>query len=112
MLNGILSFKNKTELSSNLAGFKEALLLNLFNAKAIILYLTVVPIFAGRELVNYLILSSLHVAVMSVWILFSGVLILVARAKLKLNILSGIINTVGDSFLVVITLSTAFHLYN
>ena len=53
LLNGVLSFKNKAKLNSNLAGFKEALLLNLFNAKAIILYLTVVPIFAGKELVNY-----------------------------------------------------------
>jgi len=112
LLNGVVSFKNKAELSSKLAGFKEALLLNLFNAKAIILYLTVVPIFAGTELVNYFILSSLHVAVMAVWILFSGILILVAKAKLKLNIMNGIVNTIGGAFLVVVAFSSAFKLYN
>jgi len=112
LLNGVLSFKNKSKLSCNLSGFKEALLLNLFNAKAIILYLTVVPLFAGTKLVNYLILSSLHVAIMAVWILFAGILILVAREKLRLNILNGIINTIGGAFLVMVTFSTAFNLHN
>ena len=49
---------------------------------------------------------------MSVWILFTGTLVLVARAKLRLNILNGIINTVGGAFLAVVTISTAGNLYN
>ncbi len=50
---------------------REAWIANVLNPKAIIFYLTVVSQFAGKQggISNYLILASVHIMVMSVWLL-------------------------------------------
>ncbi|WP_428240831.1 LysE family translocator [Gynuella sp.] len=112
ILSGISSFRKVTVQSGTLAGFREALLLNLLNAKAIILYLTVVPNFAGTEFINYVVLSSLHVALMAAWIITIGLFIKIAKKAVRLNVLSGVINSIGGVFLIIVTCNTAIGLYN
>lgn len=50
---------------------REAWIANVLNPKAIIFYLTVVSQFAGKQggISNYLTLASVHIVVMSVWLL-------------------------------------------
>lgn len=64
---------------------KEAWAANVLNPKAIIFYLTVVSQFAGNQggLNNFLVLASVHVIVMSVWILLVSYLLIfsVSRAN-------------------------------
>ena len=112
LINGVSAFKQESELNGGLAGFKEALLLNLFNVKAIILYLTVVPVFAGHALKNYMLLCALHVGIMAAWIFIIGCALKLAKKTLKLSILSGVVNVLGGLFLMVVTGATAVELYN
>ena len=79
---------------------KEAWLANLLNPKAVMFYLTVVSPFAGRHggLSSFLLLASVHIVVMSVWLLaVSHTLIFSARkadpARLKkyVNIAGGLV---------------------
>lgn len=112
IINGVTAFRHEARLDNHISGFTEALTLNLFNVKAIILYLTVVPIFAGQELGNYLILSLLHIAVMAMWIYIVGFAIKLAGMAIKLNILSGLVNSIGGVFLLTATCITAINLYS
>jgi len=50
---------------------KDAWLANVLNPKAIIFYLTVVSQFAGQhgEVSHYLVLASVHVIIMSIWLI-------------------------------------------
>ncbi|PIF14685.1 LysE family translocator [Candidatus Pantoea floridensis] len=90
---------------------KEAWLANVLNPKAVIFYLTVVSQFAGSsgEVSHYLVLASVHIAVMSLWLIaVSNVLIFSAR-KADPVVLKKYVNIGGGLLLVVFSLGNLFH---
>ncbi|ALB72363.1 LysE family transporter [Cronobacter muytjensii] len=92
------------------AGMKEALFANLFNIKAILLWLTVVPAFAGPAFAHYLVLASVHVAMMATWLLMcAGAIIFTAR-RFSVRWLKVVVDTGGGAFLLALTLSSALAL--
>ncbi|EOV0678295.1 LysE family translocator [Cronobacter dublinensis] len=92
------------------AGIKEALFANLFNIKAVLLWLTVVPAFAGTAFPHYLLLASVHVAIMAAWLLLCGGAIVVTTRRFSVRWLKVVVDTGGGLFLLVLTLSSALAL--
>lgn len=90
---------------------KEAWLANVLNPKAILFYLTVVSQFAGVKggVCNYLMLASVHIAVMSVW-LFSITQTLIFSAK-KINpfMLKKYVSIAGGMLLITFSLHNLIH---
>ncbi|MDN5679753.1 MAG: LysE family translocator [Ewingella sp.] len=91
---------------SRATGIKEAYLANVLNIKAIMLYLTVVPAFAGGGATpwSYLVLASIHVAVMALWLLFAGQMLIRSAAKISTRKLKKVIDIGGGSLLLVFTI--------
>lgn len=87
-------------------GIKEAYLANVLNIKAIMLYLTVVPAFAGGGATpwSYLVLASIHVAVMALWLLFAGQMLIRSAAKISTRKLKKVIDIVGGTLLLIFTI--------
>ena len=87
-------------------GIKEAYLANVLNIKAIMLYLTVVPAFAGGGATpwSYLVLASIHVAVMAIWLIFAGQILIRSAAKISTRKLKQVIDIGGGSLLLVFTI--------
>lgn len=109
-LGGIRNFKSDKVLPKKISGVVEALSLNVFNAKALLLYLTVVPMFAGTQLTNYLLLSSLHIVVMAVWLVSCSLIIVTANKKIQLHIIESSVSIVGAGFLLFLSVSSAMEL--
>jgi len=82
------------------AGVKDAFLLNIFNVKALLFYLTVVPMFAGADFMNYLYLSSLHVFIMLTWTSMCSLLFIMAQKQLSFAKISAVVNVAGGVCLV------------
>ncbi len=93
-------------------GVKEAFLLNIFNVKALLFYLTIVPIFAGIDVTNYLYLSSLHILTMAVWTIICSFLFIVAQERFSFSKSSMVVNVVGGLCLVYLSCASAFGLNN
>lgn len=90
---------------------KEAWLANLLNPKAIIFYLTVVSQFAGMHggVNHYLILASVHVAVMSLWLIaISHTLVFSAKNANPLT-LKKYVNIAGGALLIIFSLHSLIH---
>lgn len=87
-------------------GINEAYLANVLNIKAIMLYLTVVPAFAGNgaTLWSYLTLASIHVGVMAVWLLFAGQVLIRSAANISTQKLKRVIDIGGGALLLIFTL--------
>jgi len=87
-------------------GIKEAYLANVLNIKAIMLYLTVVPAFAGSGATpwSYLILASIHVAIMALWLLFAGQMLIRSAAKISTRKLKKVIDIGGGTLLLIFTI--------
>ena len=87
-------------------GVKEAYLANVLNIKAIMLYLTVIPTFAGSgaTLWSYLALASIHVAIMALWLLFAGQVLIRSATRISTQKLKKIIDIGGGSLLLIFTL--------
>lgn len=87
-------------------GIKEAYLANVLNIKAIMLYLTVVPAFAGSGASpwSYLILASIHVAIMALWLLFAGQMLIRSAAKISTRKLKKVIDIGGGTLLLIFTI--------
>jgi threonine/homoserine/homoserine lactone efflux protein len=87
-------------------GIKEAYLANVLNIKAIILYLTVVPAFAGSGATpwSYLVLASIHVAIMALWLLFAGQMLIHSAAKISTRKLKKVIDIGGGTLLLIFTI--------
>ncbi|NVK72944.1 MAG: LysE family translocator [Oceanospirillaceae bacterium] len=109
--SGMKLLHHKTVLSASNVSIKQAFLLNVFNTKAIILYLTVVPIFAGSGLSSYLLLSIIHVTIMTLWILIFSLVFCFAKERLKVNIISSVINIIGGLCLLYMSLHSAVNYY-
>jgi len=87
-------------------GIKEAYLANVMNIKAIMLYLTVVPAFAGSGATpwSYLVLASIHVAIMALWLLFAGQMLIRSAAKISTRKLKKAIDIGGGTLLLIFTI--------
>ena len=91
---------------SRSTGIKEAYLANVLNIKAIMLYLTVVPAFAGSGATpwSYLVLASIHVAIMALWLLFAGQMLIHSAAKISTRRLKKVIDIGGGTLLLIFTI--------
>jgi len=87
-------------------GIKEAYLANVLNIKAIMLYLTVVPAFAGSGATpwSYLVLASIHVAIMALWLIFAGQMLIRSAAKISTRKLKKAIDIGGGTLLLIFTI--------
>ncbi len=90
---------------------KEAWIANVLNPKAILFYLTVVSQFAGSqgEIGHYMILASVHIAVMSVWLITLSQTLVFSASKMNTRTLKKIVNVAGGGMLVVFALSSFLH---
>lgn len=91
---------------SRSTGIKEAYLANVLNIKAIMLYLTVVPAFAGSGATpwSYLVLASIHIAIMALWLIFAGQILVRSAAKISTRKLKKVIDIGGGALLLVFTI--------
>lgn len=90
---------------------KGAWLANVINPKAIMFYLTVVSQFAGShgEISAYLLLASVHIIVMSIWLIaVSNTLVFSAR-KADPRMLEKYVNIGGGIMLIIFSLRSLFH---
>lgn len=90
---------------------KAAWLANVLNPKAMLFYLTVVSQFAGHhgEVSHYLLLASVHVAVMAVWLIALSLMLITSARKINTQALKRIINTSGGALLILFALLNVFH---
>ena len=109
--SGMKLLHHKMEFTASDVSVKQAFLLNIFNAKAIILYLTVVPIFAGSGLSSYLLLSIIHVTIMTLWILIFSLVFCFAKERLKVNIIGAAVNIIGGLCLLYMSCHSALNYY-
>ncbi|NOU49926.1 LysE family transporter [Pseudoalteromonas sp. JBTF-M23] len=107
-----LKFRNGSFTELKETSIKEAFLLNIFNAKALLFYLTVVPIFAGVEFVAYLYLCVLHVLVMSVWTAICSYMFLLAKKRACFSKVNMVVNTTGGMCLVYFAYLSAVNFNN
>lgn len=107
-----LKLRVRGPTSDEETSFQKAFLLNIFNVKAILFYLTVVPIFGGVNFVSYLYLSSLHVLVMSVWTAICGYLFITAQKNISFAKVSVIVNIIGGICLVYLSYIFSLSLNN
>lgn len=108
--SGLNAQRDNVLCSPGSISVREALIANLLNPKAIIFYLTVVSRFAGQHggVGNYLILASLHVVVMSLWlVIVSHILIFSAKGRDQ-HLLKKYVNISGGLLLSVFSLFTLF----
>ena len=97
---------------AHLVSVKQALYLNVFNVKAILLYLTVVPLFAGRQLTHYLVLSTIHCVIMVLWTYGCCLLLCLAKRQFSFTVLSQVINLTGGLSLVGMSINSALSMYH
>lgn len=103
---GSLTFgRNGPEVS-----VKAAYLANVLNPKAILLYLTVVSQFAGKqgEVSHYLLLASVHIIIMTIWLCAASRLLLYSAVNRDTRLLKKIIDTGGGLALILFALLNAF----
>ncbi|MFT5422121.1 MAG: homoserine/homoserine lactone efflux protein [Candidatus Endobugula sp.] len=112
LISGIQPSKYNLDVNGGLTGINAAFSLNIFNVKAMLLYLTVAPTFAGVEMINYFILSVIHIAIMAIWILLCSAILVIAKENFKIQTVSSIINIIGGAFLVFTSYNSALEYYN
>lgn len=90
---------------------KEAWLANVINPKAIIFYLTVVSQFAGKHggVGNYLALASVHIAVMSLWLIAVSHALVFSTKKANPQMLKKYVNITGGLLLIIFSLHSFIH---
>ena len=90
---------------------REAWIANVLNPKAIMFYLTVVSQFAGKQggISNYLELASVHIVVMSVWLLAVSKILVFSVKKTNPLMLKKYVNIAGGMLLIAFSLHTLIH---
>ncbi len=85
---------------------RQAWVANILNPTAIMFYLTVVSQFAGKQggVSNYLALASVHVTVMSVWLLAVSRTLIFSVKKTNPLLLKKYVNITGGVLLIVFSL--------
>lgn len=106
-LTGMHSPQPEQDYNKKATGVKAALILNLTNVRAIVFYLTIVPLFSGISVANYFIFSTLHIVILTLWLLACGLCLTVARQKFKLSKLSTLIHLIGGVSLIFLAIRMA-----
>ena len=85
---------------------KEAWIANILNPKAAIFYLTVVSQFAGKlgGLDHFLVLATVHVLVMSLWLLMVSQLLIFSISRTNPLIIKKYVNISGGILLIFVSL--------
>lgn len=106
ILSGIKARHRAFTETRNSVTLREAWVANVLNPKAIIFYLTVVSQFAGKQggISNYLALASVHVIVMSVWLLAVSRTLIFSVKKTNPLLLKKYVNIAGGVLLIVFSL--------
>ena len=91
---------------ANAVGVREAIAANLLNAKPILLYLTVVPLFAGSDLAAYFLAASIHVSIMAAMLSTCAVFLTTATRNAKSGIFGAVFNLVRGGSLLALTLGS------
>jgi len=106
ILSGMKS--KRTELKSRISSVtvREAWLANVLNPKAIMFYLTVVSQFAGKHggISNYLTLASVHVVVMSIWLIAISYTLIFSAKNIDQLMLKRYVNIAGGLLLIIFSL--------
>jgi len=106
ILSGMKS--KRTELKSRISSVtvREAWLANVLNPKAIMFYLTVVSQFAGKHggISNYLTLASVHVVVMSIWLIAISYTLIFSAKNIDQLMLKRYANIAGGLLLIIFSL--------
>lgn len=102
--SGLKAAKNTTIIHQK-ASIKTAYIANVLNPKAIMLYLVVVSSYAGATptLGNYLALSSIHILMMSIWLIACCSFILLSSQKINIVTMKKVINISGGTLLLILT---------
>ncbi|MEQ5390872.1 LysE family translocator [Proteus sp. fly-1013] len=102
--SGLKATKN-TSIIHQKASIKTAYIANVLNPKAIMLYLVVVSSYAGATptLGNYLALSSIHILMMSIWLIACCSFILLSSQKINIVTMKKVINISGGTLLLILT---------
>ncbi|WP_193014355.1 MULTISPECIES: LysE family translocator [Gammaproteobacteria] len=102
--SGLKAAKNTTIIHQK-ASIKTAYIANVLNPKAIMLYLVVVSSYAGSTptLVNYLALSSIHILMMTIWLIACCGFILLSSQKINIITMKKVINISGGTLLLILT---------
>ena len=106
IISGIRAKQGVLPTASRSVSLQGAWTANLLNPKAIIFYLTVVSQFAGKQggLSHYLLLASVHVIVMSTWLMLISHLLIFSARKTNPLALKKVINIAGGVLLIVSSL--------
>ncbi|MGC2869485.1 LysE family translocator [Proteus vulgaris] len=102
--SGLKASKNTTIIHQKVS-IKTAYIANVLNPKAIMLYLVVVSSYAGATptLGNYLALSSIHIFMMSIWLIACCSFILLSSQKINIVTMKKVINISGGALLLILT---------
>lgn len=100
--SGIMANTDRLIDTKHSVTLKEAWIANVLNPKAIIFYLTVVSQFAGIQggVCNYLTLATVHVVVMSVWLLAVSQTLIFSVKKTNPMMLRKYVNIAGGVLLI------------
>lgn len=109
--SGLSAKPNHSSNGMTIVTLKDAWLANLLNPKAIIFYLTVVSQFSGKHggVGNYLALASVHVVVMSLWLIAISHTLVFSAKKINPVQLKKYVNTAGGILLIVFSLHSLAH---
>jgi len=104
--SGLNAERNSAENSAAPVTLGEAWLANVLNPKAIIFYLTVVSQFSGQYggVGNYLALASIHVVVMSLWLIIISRILVFSVNKANPVKLKKYVNIIGGILLILFSL--------
>ena len=103
----------RTQQSDHTFGIRAAYVANVLNIKAILLYVTVVPLFAGSTLdmqspeqtvINFMALATVHVAIMGGWLLLTTQAMLRSAHTVNMRTMETTINIGGGVMLIGLTL--------
>ncbi|MGA5654735.1 LysE family translocator [Rahnella contaminans] len=90
---------------------KDAWLANVLNPKAIMFYLTVVSQFAGSkgEVGHYMILATVHIAVMTLWLIAISKVLIFSANKMNTMTLKKYVNVAGGGLLILFAFLSIVH---
>ena len=101
---GYLTYRHNIELKAA-CGIKEAFALNVFNAKALSLYFTVVPAFAGSALSGFVMLAAWHIVLITTWLFLCAFIFVYLKQKSSLKTLILFTNVIGGAGLLVFAIA-------
>ena len=104
--SGLTAKRHQPRNSQSSVTIRQAWMSNLLNPKAIIFYLTVVSQFAGKHggVGNYFTLASVHVAVMSLWLITVSHTLVFSAQNVSPLMLKKYVNIAGGALLIIFSL--------